>query len=98
VELADHIEPHREDWAWCWCEELQSLYWHCHSGTKQREEALADRPDVVFTRNTSNKHEITPGGGFAPKPTPAGHQRANDIFSRANFKGGWSEAILSIMI
>ena len=38
AELADHIEPHREDFEKFWRGELQSLCWSCHSGPKQSEE------------------------------------------------------------
>lgn len=37
--VADHIEPHREDWERFWHGPLQSLCAGCHSGAKQREEA-----------------------------------------------------------
>jgi len=55
AELADHIEPHREDFERFWHGALQSLCWSCHSGTKQREEARADRTDVGFTLPKSGK-------------------------------------------
>jgi len=49
AEVADHIKPHREDYDRFWFGALQSLCWSCHSGTKQREEARAEQPDVGFT-------------------------------------------------
>lgn len=55
AEIADHIEPHREDWDRFWFGKLQSLCWPCHSGTKQREEARDARPDVGFTLPKSGK-------------------------------------------
>jgi hypothetical protein len=37
--VADHVEPHREDWAKFWEGSLQSLCAACHSRDKQRGEA-----------------------------------------------------------
>lgn len=36
--VADHVEPHREDYERFWDGELQSLCATCHSSVKQREE------------------------------------------------------------
>ena len=51
--VADHVVPHREDWAAFWHGDLQSLCAPCHAGTKQREEqrgggsiSPAARPDT----------------------------------------------------
>jgi 5-methylcytosine-specific restriction protein A len=37
--VADHVQPHREDWSRFWDGALQSLCAGCHSRDKQREEA-----------------------------------------------------------
>lgn len=41
--VADHVEPHREDYERFWGGALQSLCATCHSSVKQREEAAARR-------------------------------------------------------
>lgn len=38
ADIADHIEPHREDYDRFWFGALQSLCTPCHSGPKQSEE------------------------------------------------------------
>ena len=43
---ADHKVPHRGDGNLFWYGELQSLCGPCHSGDKQREEALGYSPEV----------------------------------------------------
>lgn len=41
--VADHVEPHREDFRRFWKGELQSLCASCHSSTKQAEERVEER-------------------------------------------------------
>lgn len=41
AEVADHIEPHRDDYAMFWFGPLQSLCKACHDIVKQREERRA---------------------------------------------------------
>lgn len=43
AEIADHVEPHREDYQAFWFGELQSLCGPCHSGPKQAEEVRGYR-------------------------------------------------------
>ena len=73
--VADHVEPHREDFRRFWEGELQSLCASCHSSTKQAEErAEGRRREIEDVERRAMGARIDPpgGGGRGSGPTRKG--------------------------
>lgn len=63
--VADHIEPHRDDYAKFWFGALQSLCAACHDIKKQRQEARGVvKKSSGGVRETRAHKQIFPRGSF----------------------------------